>query len=194
MFLYYAFIVITIFIAFVILFTCLYVIEYIWCVHIKSQVPFVGASRVQQKAVAKYINDNYPNTRNIVECGSGHGCLARYIARKTNTNVIGLENAPFCVFLSRFFSLFSRAKFQTINTDMFEYLDNTKNKFDIAIAYLNPTFTPLLQKYDKKIKVLISLNFEIPNLKPVRIVDLKRGFVLYNYKKYPHKLFIYEFK
>jgi hypothetical protein len=148
---------------------------------------------VQQKAVAKYINDNYPNAQNIVECGSGHGGLARYIARKTNTNVIGLENGPFCVFLSRFFSLFCRANFQTINTDMFEYLDNTKNNFDVAIAYLGPSVTPLLQKYDKKIKVLISLNFEVPNLKPVRIVDLKKGFVLYNYKKYPHKLFIYEF-
>ncbi len=194
MFLSYAFILITILIAFVILFTFLYAIEYLWCVYIKDQVPFVGASRVQKKAVAKYINDNYPNAQNIVECGSGHGGLARYIARKTNTNVIGLENGPFCVFLSRFFSLFCRANFQTINTDMFEYLDNTKNNFDVAIAYLGPSVTPLLQKYDKKIKVLISLNFEVPNLKPVRIVDLKKGFVLYNYKKYPHKLFIYEFK
>ena len=58
MFLSYAFILITILIAFVILFTFLYAIEYLWCVYIKDQVPFVGASRVQKKAVAKYINDN----------------------------------------------------------------------------------------------------------------------------------------
>lgn len=194
MFLYHAVWIATIFIVFVILFTYLYAMEYVWCVYVKDQVPFVGASRLHKRAVSKYINDNYPDAKNIVECGSGHGSLARYVARKTNTNVIGLENGPFCIFLSRFFSLFSRANFKTINTDMFKYLDNTQNTFDIAIAYLGPTVTPLLQKYDKKIKVLISLNFEVPNLKPVQVVDLKKGFVLYQNKKYPHKLFIYEFK
>ncbi len=194
MFLYYIGICISIIIALVILFLYLYLIEYLWCIFIKKQVPFVGATDRHKKAVVKYISEHYPNAKNIVECGSGHGGLARYVARKTNANVVGLENMPFCVFMSRFYSLFSCANFKTVKTDMFEYLDNTKNKFDVAIAYLGPKVVPLLQKYNKKIKVLISLDFEIPELKPIDVVDLKRGYTIYNRKKYPHKLFIYEFK
>ena len=53
--------------------------------------------------------------------------------------------------------------------------------------------TALKQQYKDKIDVLISLDFEIPNLKPKRIIDLKCGYVIYHKTKYPHKLFIYEF-
>ena len=194
MFLYWIGICVSIIIAVVILFLYLNLIEFMLCAYIKKQVPFVAATYRHKKAVVKYINEHYPNAKNIVECGSGYGGLARYVARKTNANVVGLENMPFCVFMSRFYSLFSCANFKTVKTDMFEYLDNTKNMFDIAIAYLGPKVVPLLHKYNKKIKVLISLDFEIPKLKSVEVIDLKRGYTLYNRKKYPHKLFIYEFK
>ena len=75
----------------------------------------------------------------------------------------------------------------------FKFLDNTNIKFDIAIAYLGPKLTPKLYQYKDKIKVLISLDFEIPDIKPKRIIDLDCGSVIYGGKKYPHKILIYEF-
>ena len=67
-------------------------------------------------------------------------------------------------------------------------------KFDVAIAYLGPTATPMIQKYKDKIKVLISLDFEIKGLKPMRIIDMsKDGYTLYKRIKYPHRLFVYNF-
>ena len=67
-------------------------------------------------------------------------------------------------------------------------------KFDVAIAYLGPTATPMIQKYKDKIKVLISLDFEIKNLKPKHVIDMGHGYTIYKRIKYPHRLFIYEFK
>ena len=51
-----------------------------------------------------------------------------------------------------------------------------------------------IQQYKNKIRVLISLDFEIKGLNPVRVIDLsKNGYTLYNRVKYPHRLFVYNF-
>lgn len=169
-------------------------IEYAWCILVKHQAPFVASSHNQRKATAAQINQYYKNAKTIIEVGSGYGGLARYIARHTNKKVIGLENMPFCVCVARFFDFFSFGKSRTEFCDAFKYFQTTRKKIDVVVAYLGPTLTPKLLKYCKKIKVLISLNFEIPNITPTRIIDLRRGSVLYGGKKYPHKLFIYEFR
>ena len=168
------------------------IIEYIYCVVWKRQVPFVACSFRHKRAIVAQIKQFYPNAKSVVEVGSGDGALARYVARHTKARVYALENMPFCIFLSRIGDFFCFAKSKTVWCDAFEYLDKTDKKFDIAVAYLGPKLTPKLKKYNKKIKVLITMNFEIPDLTPVRTVNLKHGSVTYNGVKYPHKLFVYE--
>lgn len=178
----------------VMLYLLLMGIEYLNCVYLRRQVPFVSSSHNLRVAVAKQINDFYPNAKTVVEIGSGHGGLARYIARNTNANVLALENMPFCIFMSRLGDLFCRAKSKTVWCDAFKFLDEYDGNIDVAVAYLGPKLTPILKCYSNKINVLIAMDFQIPDLLPVRVVDLKRGHVVYNGVKYPHKLFVYEFK
>ena len=169
-------------------------LEYIYCAFVRKQPPFVPSRKKSRQAVVEQINTYYKNAKNVLEIGSGFGGLARYVAKHTDTNVIALENMPFSAGISKFLDFFSLSKkSKTIQIDAFKFLDNTDEKFDIALAYLGPKLTPLLTNYTNKINVLISLNFEIQGLKPVRVIDTKSGYVIYNRKKYPHKLFIYEF-
>lgn len=178
--------------AFMIYFFC-YAVEYFCCIYHKDQVPFVGSSRRQRRAVADCVNKFYPNAKTCIEVGSGYGGMARYIARHTKLKVWALENMPFSVFVSRVFDLFCRADSQTVKSDAFQFIDNSEHGFDIAVAYLGPVCSRKILNHTKKIKVFISLNFELKGLKPIRVIDLKHGSVLYNFKKYPHKLFVYEF-
>ena len=36
------------------------------------------------------------------------------------------------------------------------------------------------------------LDFEIEKMRPTRVIDLGYGYTLYNHKKYPHRVFVYE--
>ena len=158
------------------------------------QPPFVPSVNKLRKAAVEYIVEFYPNAKNIVEIGSGYGGFAREVAKNTNANVIGIENMPMAALVSFCADLFSKTKSKTVWCDAFDYLDKTDICFDVGLAYLGPDLTPELKKFSKKIKVLISLDFEIPELNPVKVIDLKCGYTIYNRVRYPHKLFIYEFK
>jgi len=119
--------------------------------------------------------------------------LAHFIANNTNANVFAVENMPFSVFISKFLDIFHKGKNKTVWNDLFKYLDESDINFDVCVAYLGPDLTQKLLKYKHKMPVFISLDFEIAGIKPKRIIDLEHGHTLYKGKKYPHKLFIYEF-
>jgi SAM-dependent methyltransferase len=170
-------------------------VEYFYCAFVRKQTPFVPSAKSLRRTLVKQINTHYKNAKNIVEIGSGFGGLARYIAKNTNANVVAIENMIFSVSVSKFLDLFQwHKKSRTVWCDAFKYLKITDEKFDVAIAYLGPGKTSLLKKFTDNIDVFISLDFEISDLKPVRVVDLKHGYTLYNNKKYPHKLFVYDFR
>ena len=176
-----------------VVFFWIWLVEYLWCAFIKHQAPCVASSGNLKRETVRVIRQFYPDTKHIIEIGSGHGGLARYVARRTGANVIAVENMPFAAMISKIGDCFCMAKSKTLWVDAFDYLDKTDKKFDVAIAYLGPRLTPKLIKHKNKIKVLITMDFEIGEMVPVRIIDLKRGSVTYNNKKYPHKLFVYEF-
>ncbi len=170
-------------------------IEYVYCGAIRHQPPLVSSPKKLRKQVVCEIALNYPDAKNICELGSGFGGLARMIACKTNANVYALENMPFAVFISKACDFLLQCKNnKTIYCDAFNWLEDTGVHFDIAIAYLGPNVTPKIKKYRKKIDVLISLDFEIPELAPKRVIKLKHGYTKYKKIKYPHRIFVYEFK
>ena len=169
--------------------------EYIYCASIRHQPPLVASNQHERQLVVDQIKTKYPEAKNICELGSGFGGLARTIARNTKANVYELENMPFSAFVSKTCDILLRCKNNhTIFGDAFEYLKTTNKHFDIAVAYLGPTATPMIYKYKNKINVLISLDFEIKELKPKYVIDMGRGYTIYKRIKYPHRLFIYEFK
>lgn len=166
--------------------------EYVYSAHIRHQPPLVQANKILRCAVINYINANYKNVKNICEIGSGFGTLARAMAKKTGATVWALENMPFAAFVSKFMDLFCRGHNKTIWCDAFDWMDNTNMVFDIAVAYLGPELTAKIPRYKNKIHVLISIDFEIKNMKPRHIIDMGRGATIYMGKKYPHRIFIYE--
>lgn len=167
--------------------------EYAYCIIKKKQPPFVPSNNDLRMAVVKQINNHYKDAKLICEVGSGFGALSRYIAKNTNAEVIGLENMPLSAFFSKFLDFLSDSDSKTIWCDAYEYLDKTDKKFDIVVAYMGPEYTNRLKKYNDKIKVIISLDFEMNNMKPNRVIDLGGVATIYNRKKYPHRLYIYEF-
>ena len=169
-------------------------IEYFYCACIMNQPPNVDTPKKTRQKIIEQINTYYKNAKTVCDIGSGYGNLARYIQRHTKTKVFALENMAFSAFVSKVIDLFYFGKTKTIWCDAYKYLDKTNKVFDIGIAYLGPIHVQKLKKYKKKVHVLICLDFKLNNIKPVRVIDAGRGYTRYNNKKYPHKLFIYEFK
>lgn len=170
------------------------IFEHLYCSFIRRQVPFVPSDKILRGAVVHEINSCYKNVSRVIEVGSGFGGLARYIARNTNANVVALENMIFSASVSKFLDFITfQKKSKTVWQDAFKYIENSNHKFDVAVAYLGPDGTARLIDYADKIDVLISLNFQVDNLKPIKVIDLKSGCVYYNRKKYPNKLFVYDF-
>ena len=179
---------------FIDVFVVLKFFEYVYCANIKKQPPMVASNKTLRKITAGEINKHYPRAKNVCELGSGFGGMARYIARNTQTNVIGIENMIFSVCVSKLCDLFCTSKSKTIFCDVFEYLEKTDKHFDIAIAYMGPTITPKFLKYKNKFDVFMSLDFEIPQLKPIRVIDMGYGATHMHGKTYPHRLYVYEIK
>lgn len=175
------------------IFLFVYLYEYYKCIYIYDQVPFVPTSKITQKAIVREIKNEYPGTKLICEIGSGYGNMARFIGRKTKANVIALENMQISALLSKFADLF-QTKSKTIKCDAFDYLDKTKEHFDIAIAYLSPDAITKLLRYKNKINTLITIDFAIDNIYPTKTINIGHGFTHYKHKKYPHKIFIYNLK
>lgn len=170
----------------------IYVIEYFYTTRIRGQVPLVFSSRKSRKLVAQYIARNYKNAELICEVGSGIGGMKRMVARYVNARVIGLENIRVNVFCSKIFDWLSGGKSETVLCDAYEWLDNTNEKIDVIISYMEPTETTNLIRYSNKINVIISLDFQINGMNPTSVINAGRGFTKFRHKKYPHRLYIYE--
>ena len=174
-------------------FYVLFIIEQAYTVFFRRQVPFVPSNGKLRKLVIREIKNNYQNAKLICEVGSGFGGFARSVARNTNAKVFALENMPYKVLFSKILDWLSGCNNKTIWCDAYKYLGDTKQKFDIAVAYLTPADVTRLLKYKNKIKVLISLDFEIDNMQPNKIISGAYGYTYLNGKKYPHKAYVYEF-
>lgn len=57
---------------------------------------------------------------------------------------------------------------------------------------MSPEVNQSLMDYLDKFDVLISVDFEMTKLQPVRVIDVGNGYTTYAGKKYPHRLYVYE--
>lgn len=170
----------------------LYNLERIIC-SVRHQIPFVPSNKDLRNAVIKEIKTHYPNIKTACDIGSGYGGLAREIANKFNVRVWAFENMPFSAFISKMMDMITGTKSKTILFDAFEYIKKSDG-FDIAVAYLGPSVNPRLIELKTKVRVLITLDVPVMGLDAVRTIDLPNGATMYGREKYPHRLFIYEFR
>lgn len=168
-------------------------IEYSWNVIVSKKPPFVPAIDTERAAVVQQINLYYPHAKTVLELGAGYGGLARYIARNTSAHVIGVERMPATALISWGLDKLYRANSRTVWGDVFRYLENMGGRADVAVAYMGPNVTSGLIAYSKKFDVLISVDFAVPEIKPRRVIDVCKGYTRYAGKKYPHRLYVYEF-
>lgn len=160
---------------------------------IRHQVPFVPSAKVLRQAIVNEINTYYPNMKTVCDIGAGYGGLANYIKQKCNVSVVAIENMLVSVMIAHVGNFITGGNVRIIWTDAFKYLNNSNHKFDIGVAYLGPGVNDGLAQFKKNFRVMITLDVPIDNLTPVRIVDIGHGFTRYGRKKFPHKLFVYEF-
>ena len=154
-------------------------IEYSWNVIVSKTPPFVPANSTERAAVVQQINMFYPHAKTVLELGSGYGGLARYIARHTSAHVVGVERMPGAALISWALDKLYRVNSRTVWGNIYQYLEYMHGRVDIAVAYMGPNVTPRLATYSNKFDVLISVDFAIPELKPVRIVDVCNGYTIY---------------
>ena len=166
--------------------------EYIWCVF-HNQIPYVASSKYLRRALVTEINKHFPNATSICDIGAGYGGLARYIAKKCDMTVVALENMPFTITMARVMNFVTHSRAKIVRCDAFKYL-KTSPKFDIGVAYLGPTVNHRLAELKDSFDVIITFDVPIDKLKPTRIIDVGHGTTRYGNRKYPHKLFVYDFR
>ena len=174
------------------LYVFVYGAEYMWCVF-HNQIPYVHSSKYLRRAVVSEIKKHFPDATSACDIGAGYGGLARYIARHCDMSVVALENMPFTVTIARIKNFITHSGIQIIKCDAFEYLKSSPH-FSIGVAYLGPSINYRLAEYKKQFDAIITLDVPIEKLKPTRIIDVGHGSTRYGRHKYPHKLFVYDFR
>lgn len=159
----------------------------------RGQIPFVKSSYYLRRAVANEINKHFRDATSVVDIGAGYGRLANYIARHCDVSVVALENMPFTITIAQIIKFFTRSPIQIIRCDAFEYLKSSP-RFNIGVAYLGPNVNPRLVQYTKQFDTIITLDVPIEPLKPTRVIEVGHGCTRYGRKKFPHKLFVYDFR
>ena len=148
--------------------------------------PEVASGKELRNIVVSEINKNYKNLHSVIDIGSCWGGLARKIARECpGKNVVAVERMPSPAFISTIKDLFSFCNSKTIWGEAIKYIKKS-NGFDIGTAYLYPDMMKKLEKHLNKFKVLIVLDFPLPNTKPTRTQKLHHDHLG------QHNLYIYE--
>ena len=149
----------------------------------RTQVPFFPSRPVVWQQVAKIIPQNKPVR--LIDIGSGLGDMSMYMSKiRPDSQIEGIEIAPLPWVIS-----YIRAKFRRSKAE-FKLGDYTALDFanyDVIFAYLSPAaMVNLWQKASHEMQagsLLISLEFEIPNIIPsVRIAAKKNSPAIYVWK------------
>jgi len=166
-------------------------IEYTMCIA-RGKIPFVPSAGCLRRALTNEIKAHYPNMKTACDIGAGYGGLARCMARECGLRVAALEYMPMTVAILSVLNFLYGRNVKTVWCDAFEHLARCDG-FDLAVAYLGPGVNDRLADFADKFRVLITFDVPVEGLRPVRTIDIGHGFTRYGRKKFPHKLFVYEF-
>jgi hypothetical protein len=152
---------------------------------VSGRAPSISTRCKNRDAVVRQIVKEIPNAKTILDIGSGWGAMVKTVARALpNAQVLGIEIMPTPYIYSLFRCLFVRnARFRMGN--VFKFLARRDDNFDVGIAYL---LTPEMTKVEKllsRFKVLLAVDFPLPNVKPYKKVKLHRDFFI------QHWLYVY---
>jgi hypothetical protein len=136
----------------------------------RTQVPFFPSRPIVWQSIEKLIPLHKP--LRLIDIGSGLGDMSMHMAKvRPDCQIEGIEIAPLPWLIS-----VVRAKFKQ-SSAVFKIGDYQALNFadyDVIFAYLSPAaMVALWDKASKEMQpgsLLISLEFEIPNIKPAKII------------------------
>ncbi len=140
----------------------------------KRVAPEVPSTKYMRGAVLDAINKEMPGVKSIVDIGSGWGGMVRMLARRfPNASVTGIEIMP-TPYVCSWLSVAFYKNVKIVFGNAFKYLGAMNGKADVGIAYLLTPMMHDVERYLPKFKILMVLDFPLPNTKPVRKVKLHR--------------------
>jgi SAM-dependent methyltransferase len=136
----------------------------------RSQVPLYLSNTVTAKAVAGLVP---LQSRQFLDIGCGHGGLLRRVAlQHPCCNFVGIEHAPIPWLLGRMLG----ALRTNVDVRYGDFWRMPIAGFDVVYAFLSPVPMPRLwAKACEEMKegsLLISNSFEVPGVKPARVLQL----------------------
>ncbi|MDR2413202.1 MAG: methyltransferase domain-containing protein [Rickettsiales bacterium] len=136
--------------------------------------PAVSCGYRQRAAVARQIAAEIPNTKTILDIGSGYGAMVRTLAKSLpNAKIIGAEIMPTPWIYSATRHIFVKnARF--VFGDAFKFLRKSNRNFDVGITYLLHSQMRELQEFLPRFKILIAVDFPLPDVKPYKKLKLHR--------------------
>jgi hypothetical protein len=152
-------------------------------------VPPLPSYRLLRRAVISQMK-MYPMAKSAIDIGGGWGGMAKAIGRSfPKMSVCGVEKRFWVSVWSRLSLFFTGPKNVVLTRgDAIEFLKKSDG-FDIGIVYLMPAVMKRVEEASDKCRVLLVLDFPLPNRTPTKIIPLYRGFLLGR-----HRLFVYEIR
>ena len=156
---------------------------------IKRIAPPLPSQRKMRTAVICEIAKHYSDAGSAIDIGSGYGGMARTVARKfPKMRVLGVELMPMEFFCSKLFCLlFGPKNCSFAFGDVIKFIESRPEKeFDIAVCYSGTALMKSISPMANKFKVVLSLDFPLPDHTPVRTIKLHKDGLGQHY------LYIYE--
>ena len=166
-----------------------------WLGPVGRAAPKIPSSRGLRDAVVKEIQKHYPDAKMVLDIGSCYGGMARMVARVLpNAHVIGVEKMLGAFMVSKILRIFWQERnVNFVRADFFKFIEKQargKNApmFDIGVAYLLTSMMDRVEAVADDFRVMLVLDFPLPNRKPTRKYKLHKDFLG------QHWLYVYENK
>ncbi|MCL2737641.1 MAG: class I SAM-dependent methyltransferase [Alphaproteobacteria bacterium] len=148
--------------------------------------PKVPSQKKMRNVIMAEIHKNFPDAKTIIDIGSGWGGMAMRAAREfPHADAVGIELMPLpfcCATVSRCLLGPKNCRFAFGNAVRFI----KDKKFDIAVCYSGPELMKAIEPHRDNFKVVLSIDFPLPNIAPSRTVTLHKD------RMGQHVLYVYE--
>jgi precorrin-6B methylase 2 len=150
---------------------------------VRGYSPKVQSSRKLRAAVIAELKKH--NFKNILDFGSGFGGMCGEIAKNfPDAKVTGIEIMPTPFIISKLFQRSRNVKI--LMKDAFDFVKKSDG-FDVGVFYQMPSIMKRAkEEIAHKFKIMIVLDFPLPNKKPTKAIKLHDDFMG------QHRLYVYK--